>query len=300
MTLFHELLDRARRLVTTLFMTVLGCGLATASPAASAWDMDGMAARAGRALAHQVIPQQRGSGPGSIAGAPVALPDPRTGFAGCPGLFPGQVPLDTRIVSPEWKPVALCSSSFAVLYSGLTKTPLVVVERLSSEQLARAKDEQRTEVFFADPRLPAHMRAELSDFAGSGLDRGHMAPAGDQPDPASMAQSFALSNIIPQDPENNRRIWSKIESDTRKFARRAQGDVFVFTGPVFAGERRTVGRGRVWVPSSMFKLVYDAASGRAWAYILPNAPGVRIQPPMDYKTFVKATGWSLLGSNGAY
>ncbi|WP_454909682.1 DNA/RNA non-specific endonuclease [Variovorax gossypii] len=253
-----------------------------------------MAARAGRALAHQAIPQPRGGVFASPADTPVALPDSRNGFAGCPGLFPGQVPLDIRIVAPEWKPVALCSSSFAVLYSGLTKTPLVVVERLSSEHLERAKNEQRTEVFFADPRLPAHMRAELSDYAGSGLDRGHMAPAGDQPDPVSMAQSFALSNIIPQDPENNRRIWSKIESDTRKFARRAQSDVFVFSGPVFAGERRTVGRGRVWVPSSMFKLVYDSGSGRAWAYILPNAPGVRIERPMGYASFVSATGWSLL------
>lgn len=290
----HELFRAAKRLTPMLIMAALCCGLTTVSPPASAWDMDGMAARAGRALAHQVIPPQRGGGLGGLAGAPVVLPDSRTGFAGCAGLFPGQVPLDIRVVAPEWKPVALCSTSFAVLYSGLTKTPLVVVERLTSVDLARAKDEQRTEVFFADPRLPVSMRAELSDYAGSGLDRGHMAPAGDQPDSVSMAQSFSLSNIIPQDPENNRRIWSKVESDTRKFARRSRGDVFVFSGPVFAGERRTIGRNRVWVPTSIFKLVFDAASGRSWAYIVPNAPGVRIERPIDYASFVAATGWPLL------
>ena len=42
-----------------------------------------------------------------------------------------------------------------------------------------------------------------------------------------------------------------------------------------------------------FKLVYDASSKRAWAYVLPNAE-TRIERPMDYETFVKTTGLNLL------
>jgi endonuclease G len=170
----------------------------------------------------------------------------------------------------------------------------VVIERLSRRQLNDALDEQRTDEFFADPRLPGRDRAELEDYRGSGFDRGHLAPAGDQPNQTSMAQSFALSNIVPQDPENNRKAWAKIESDVRKYARRASGNVFVYSGPMFREPRRTIGRNAVWVPSHLFKLVYDEATGRSWAYILANTANARVEAPIGYAEFVKSTGWQLL------
>ena len=190
--------------------------------------------------------------------------------------------------------MALCSNHFAVLYSAASKTPLVVVERLTREQLLDAKDEERTNEFFADPRLSRRDRSELEDFAGSGYDRGHASPAADAPDQTSMAQSFALSNMVPQDPTHNRKIWSKVESDVRKYVRRAAGNVYVFTGPVFQGQLRTIGRNQVWVPSHMFKLVFDEASKRSWAYVLPNTSTAQITQPMDYASFVAQTGWALL------
>jgi endonuclease G len=49
------------------------------------------------------------------------------------------------------------------------------------------------------------------------------------------------------------------------------------------------------VPNRLFKLVYDASSKRAWAYVLPNAE-TRIEKPVDYATFVKITGLNLLGN----
>lgn len=228
------------------------------------------------------------------APAPVALPKAGS-FAPCQNLFPSGAALAPETVDQRWKPVALCSNHFAVLYSGLTKTPLVVVERLSQSQLNDARNEQRTNEFFADPRVPMRARAGLEDYRGSGYDRGHMAAAANQPDQAAMAQSFALTNMVPQDPVNNREPWAKIESDVRKFARRAQGDVFVFTGPLFRGEPRTIGRGNVWVPTHLFKLVHDSATGRSWGYVLENSATARIQRPLDYQQFVQMTGWKFLG-----
>jgi endonuclease G len=200
-------------------------------------------------------------------------------------------------VPATMNPLALCSDNFAVLYSQTSKTPLVVVERLTAAQLQDAKGEERTNQFYADPRIPKGGRAELSDYRSQhpAVDRGHQSPAADAPSPHAMAQSFALSNMVPQDPTNNRKIWSKVESDVRKFAKRADGDVFVFTGPLFDSGHSTIGDNKVWVPTRLFKLVYDASSKRAWAYVLPNAE-TRIERPMDYDAFVKSTGLKLLGN----
>ena len=60
----------------------------------------------------------------------------------------------------------------------------------------------------------------MRDYVGSGFDRGHNSPAGDQEDPESMAQSFSLANMMPQAPQNNRIAWASIEKGTRKYVLR--------------------------------------------------------------------------------
>lgn len=219
----------------------------------------------------------------------------KASFDACADQFPGKRPLDIGRVAAGMKPMALCSDNFAVLYSQTSKTPLVVVERLTAAQLQDAKGEKRTNQFYPDPRIPAGGRAELGDYRGNGVpvDRGHLFPAADSPSPRAMAQSFALSNMVPQDPESNRKSWADVEKATRKFAQRAAGNVFVLTGPLFDEGHAIIGENKVWKPTRLFKLVYDETSGRAWAYILPNAES-GIERPVDYATFVRKTGLHLL------
>jgi endonuclease G len=216
-------------------------------------------------------------------------------FSACLDSFPGKdsTPVE-RSFNANMQPTRLCSDGFAVMYSKTSKTPLVVVERLNAGIIADAKGEERTDDFYPDPRLKQGERAELSDYKGSGFDRGHQAPAGDATDPHAMAQTFALSNMIPQDPTNNRKVWSKIEGDTRKYASRAQGDVFVFTGSLFMGNQvKTIGD-KVWLPTHIFKLVYDQSTGRAWAFVLENNASATVGAPMSYDQFVKMTGLRLI------
>jgi endonuclease G len=219
----------------------------------------------------------------------------RSGFDGCVDQFPNSQPMDIRKVPAAMRALALCSDHFAVVYSQTSKTPLVVVERLTADFLKDAKGEERTNQFYPDPRVPKNGRAELSDYRSQypAVDRGHQAPAADAPDQRAMAQSFALSNMVPQDPTNNRKIWSKVEADVRKFAQRARGNVFVYTGPIFGTGHTYIGANHVWKPTHLFKLVYDEASGRAWAYLLPNEE-TRLDRPMDYAAFVAKTGMHLL------
>ena len=220
---------------------------------------------------------------------PQAQADAR--FADCPQHFPQGI---APAVAPAPRQRALCYDAFAVLHQGETRTPLFVAERLNRDSVEAAKGEQRTNKFFADARLPRSERAELSDYKGSGYARGHMAPAGNMPNATAMAQSFSLANMVPQDQRQNSGPWSKIEQDTRRYAERAQGDVFVITGPVFGPDSTTVGANQVRVPTHLFKLVYDATTQKAWVHWQPNAPDARVSAPISYHELERRTGMALL------
>lgn len=183
----------------------------------------------------------------------------------------------------------LCYEAFAVLHNGSTKTPVFVAQRLNRQQIEDA-DEKRSNRFFADARLPTAERAELEDYKRSGYSRGHMAPAGDMPTPTAMAQSFSLANIVPQDAKHNGGAWAKIEQDTRHYVRRAKGDVFVITGPVFKEDAPEIGSNRVRVPTYLYKLVYDASTQRAWAHWQRNQENETVTRPISYNELVKRTG----------
>lgn len=163
------------------------------------------------------------------------------------------------------------------LDSGDSKTPVYAVERLNEQRLARKA--KRTDRFYEEARLPSRERSTLADYkatyGGRRMDRGHVVSAGNQSSQEGMAQSFSLANMVPQVPSFNRGTWSKVEQDTRKYVKRAKGDVFVITGPVYSERPRRLGPGKVWVPDVMFKLVYDPNAGRAWAHWLPNEEGVQ-------------------------
>lgn len=198
----------------------------------------------------------------------------QAGKTSCPGHFLDQQAPDLLNQRLGASTRELCYSGFAVLHSGITHTPLWSAEHLTRAHVNAAKGLVRIGRFHADPHLPPSERAELADYARSGFDRGHMAPAGDMPDSRSQEESFSLANIIPQNPDNNRNLWEGIESAVRDLTRQG-GDLYVVTGPIYAGETLQRLNSRVFVPSSIFKAIYDPKRQQAGAYLVPNAEGDR-------------------------
>ena len=141
-------------------------------------------------------------------------------FDGCSDLFPKKNPKETTELTyfnkMKWSIRELCSDNFAVVYSDRTKTPLLVIEKLSAKQIKnKSEGLKRTYFFYSDPRTPTNGRAKASDYKNvrPSVDRGHLVPAGNSITARGMAQTFALSNIFPQDSDNNRGPWKKIETD---------------------------------------------------------------------------------------
>ena len=215
-------------------------------------------------------------------------------FAACPHFFANAKP---PVVAARPTLRALCYDAFAILHSGESKTPVYVAEKLNQASVADA-DKKRTNRFFPDARLRSAERATLEDYKNSGYDRGHMAPAGDMPTAQAMAQSFSLANMVPQASEHNRGVWAKsVEMATRSYVKRADGDVFIITGPVYVpsiADSPSIGPGQVRVPKYLFKLVYDQSRNRAWAYWQENSDATLASKPISYADLVKRTGIEFL------
>lgn len=162
----------------------------------------------------------------------------------------------------------LCYSEFSVWHSGITRTALASVEYLSDKSAAP----KRKDYFHADPNLPASDRAELSDYKGSGYDRGHMAPSADMSTEQAQFECFTLANMIPQDPDSNQKIWRLIEKSVRESIKDT-GPLYLVTGPLFLeGTAKSINN-RVLVPSHTYKAIYNPQTNQAAAYVVRNAPG---------------------------
>lgn len=195
-------------------------------------------------------------------------------FAACLDEFWGGQPPS---LSASGVLYALCASHFATLYSGQTETPLYSAEHLTEEQLERAIHQHRDDAFHEDDRLPEAVASTLDDYRHSGWDRGHMAPSGDEPDGESQFESFALSNMVPQNSDDNRHLWADIETAVRELVLASGDDIFVVTSPVFGASEPQPLRGQVWVPLLLFKAIYDPKAGIAGVYLARNAPGHQYQ-----------------------
>ncbi|MDM1246177.1 DNA/RNA non-specific endonuclease [Acinetobacter sichuanensis] len=168
----------------------------------------------------------------------------------------------------------LCFNGFNVMYSGVSKTPLWTAEHLSPERLSQKI--KREDSFHEETRVSLSHRALLSDYKGSGYDRGHMSPNADMPDKASQHDSFSLANMVPQAPKNNQQIWRELEEATRAIVTKQKKDVYVVTGPVFSGKKlKTIGKG-VIVPSAVFKAIYIPKQGVIGAYYAPNDNSLKV------------------------
>lgn len=205
----------------------------------------------------------------AFCGLAISLISPFLALAGtaeeCPAnFFQGQPPAISRAQLLQ-RSVELCFREFALLHSGLTKTPLWSAEHITKQRVIDAKSILRVDVFHEESRIAAADRADLKDYKGSGYDRGHMSPAADMATTIGQDESFSLANMVPQNAKLNRNLWAHMESTVRALTD-AYGDVYVVTGPAFIGEKLNRLNGRVIVPSHVFKAVYvpQVGAGAAW------------------------------------
>ncbi|MCD8262785.1 MAG: DNA/RNA non-specific endonuclease [Tannerellaceae bacterium] len=142
---------------------------------------------------------------------------------------------------------------YTVSYNSTYKIANWVAYELTPEE-AKSKKEERSNKFVPNPDVKG-ATALNEDYTRTGYDRGHLAPAGDMKWSAkAMRESFYFSNICPQASGLNRGIWKTLEEQCRVWAIN-NGPLLIVTGPVITDDMRVMGKNRVGVPPSFYKVI---------------------------------------------
>lgn len=176
--------------------------------------------------------------------------------------------------------IILTRKAYTVSYNPSTRLPNWVAWHLTADHIDGNYSRGGMK-FHKDKEVP-EPRATDEDYKGSGYDRGHMCPSGDNKwDADAQWESFYLTNACPQHHGLNRGDWNEMEQQCREWAKR-MGDIYIVCGPIlFKGKHKTIGKNRVVVPEAFFKVVLCLrGTPKAIGFIYRNTDGDR--PKGDY------------------
>jgi endonuclease G, mitochondrial len=195
--------------------------------------------------------------------------------------------------NPEYERVRVFSN-YILKYNPAKKIPEWVYERLSLEHI-RGKVKRKRNKFTEDTHFPHGHRANLSDYKGSGFDRGHMAAAGNYKKcHKSKNETFNLSNITPQVGTGfNQGYYNRIEQAVRRiFDNQDVKEVHVVTGSLFMPKDgsdvvvyRVIGENQVAVPTHIYKVILVLKKNDVfenYAMIIPNEAIDESKPFSDF------------------
>jgi len=144
------------------------------------------------------------------------------------------------------------------------------------------EDLERLDNFRPDYRVPEMFRADLVDYAGSGYDRGHLIASADKRETQLQnSETFLLSNMSPQAPSFNRKIWKTLENEVRRLNNKTTiYETYVICGPIFDFDKPVKNIGTadgngvsIPIPHAYFKSVLtenNKGKLHMWSFIIPN------------------------------
>lgn len=186
----------------------------------------------------------------------------------CVNHVPHGLPQVNQIKGP-----LICRKAYILLHDNLAKVPNWVSYVITPERAIGCLP--RSNSFAPDYGLPRGQRSEMSDFAQSGFDIGHVANNADMSwDPVAQRESDILSNMYPQLPGFNRGIWKILETNIRSWSLSRNTHLTVLSGAVWNQSSKTIGVNRVVVPDAFWKVVIDNQSGKHLAFIFPHLEGL--------------------------
>lgn len=163
------------------------------------------------------------------------------------------------------------NDDFMIGYSESKKNPLWVIYRIKKVP-KNAQRLKRPSSFSVDTRT--FTRVKHDDYTGSGYDRGHMAPnyaIASLYGKDSQLDTFLMSNITPQKPDLNRKLWQRLEEAEIKYFTKLDDEIWVITGAIFDDKIEKLKSG-VEIPDSFYKVYAMEKNGKfnILGFIMPQ------------------------------
>jgi len=160
----------------------------------------------------------------------------------------------------------LCQQAYLVGYDAAAKLPKFVTYELLPQNAIGCV--ARTNAFATNQFVPNG--AVPGDYAGTGYDKGHMAPDGDLSwDTQVEFESFLMTNMSPQAGSLNRGIWKLLETSVRGWAVQRNQSYTVYVGGVYNAQDKKIGNGVV-VPHGFYKIVINNQTKEIAGWAFPH------------------------------
>ena len=167
---------------------------------------------------------------------------------------------------PQVQAQPICRQGYLVGYDAANKIPKFVAYTLLPEHALGCV--ARTNAFVADQSVPNG--ATPADYSGTGYDKGHASPDGDQSwDQQVEYESFLMTNMYPQHGSLNRGIWKLLETSVRGWTVQKNQAYTIFVGAFYGATDPTIGAG-VRVPHGYYKIVINNSTREVAGWAFPH------------------------------
>lgn len=147
---------------------------------------------------------------------------------------PFQMQRELRYGAPVCDQI-LTGRYFTIGYSWYFRQAKWTLEIINPLDVIVDNNVSRENHFRADVRIPNRFRASLEAYEGSGFDRGHLVASANHTEiKLQNSETFLLSNMSPQKPELNRKMWLTLEKAIRTLNENEKVyETYVLTCPFF-------------------------------------------------------------------
>ena len=190
-------------------------------------------------------------------------------------------PMSVYMGTPQTQGVSLKAfhrvmrnSDFMIGYSDYRGNPLWVTYLLTPIP-KDSKRYKRPSTFTKDWRNITQLTT--NDYTHSGYDRGHMAPNSAISrlyGKDAQLDSFLMTNVTPQKPKLNRKIWQRLEAIESSHFTKIFDKVWVITGPIFDKDiEKLKTSSYIEIPDAFYKIyigLKDNQPPKTLAFIMPQ------------------------------
>jgi endonuclease G len=182
--------------------------------------------------------------------------------------------------------ILISRKQYLISFNKTTRTPNFAIWELDPSEIGKSG---RTRTFSKDPDLENYFlqtdrsqhAVEPSEYDNSCFDRGHVVPSADRSDsPEDNAETFLMSNIVPQTPYLNRVLWEHLEKHTRDLVSNQNKRVYIIAGPIYDQTIGSIGpKQNIQVPSKEFKIIFLLDASSQPSKITRDTPSITVIMP---------------------